>query len=464
MLLDELKVPFRWYDDSARRIGKISECDGYRYRLITPFDRLLPFMYRFKTLGTPTFPVSWKLYKTSDDSLVATLDLNFLHYYNFGTYDYIIYKGDPLDIAMAPGFYYSIIDLDGDGPTLYSEDFYVDCDADGRQIGGDFNDDFNEDFGPLITVGGSLKKYTKLEWWNDCDLGNILYQTGYHNILFFDVDLIRDTPEILEEGTENGLKDFIPTFRKYIDKIRFDDYVPEYILSALLLVRLHKEVVCTTKENLYTGKARQFNVEHTFQNSCYASIVCTFQQETTFLKANCCNNNTITDYYSCPFAYDNLLVNEINCNESACDLEFNFSSSGLLPAGLWWQFGITPTGGSETLSETQDATFTAGPFLHCQEITIRIRSKCTAANGVVSYGQWFTNVYKIGANPRFYQITNNTPNQLDFTYIDRHCEPQAGLVGAGVDFITTCMASGSFATNAAPADYAIADVSSCPPE
>lgn len=300
MILDELKVPFRWYEDVSRLLKNTDDGQSFRFKLITPKDRLLPFMFRYPNDASITFPQTWKVYNSVSGALVIDLAAfvgPYLDYYKFDIYDYVVYKGQDLEIELPEGYHYSVIEM-SDGRIITSEDFWIDCDAEGSVMGEDFSDDFNEDFGPLISTGG-LPKYTKIEWWNNCDIGNLLYQTGYHNILYLESGLERSEPQIIEEGSEDGKKDFVPTFIKYIDNIRFTDFVPEYIITALLPVGMHRNVVITTAKNLYTGSAKNFRCTHEWQNSQFGIIECKFQQETTFLRANCCTNNEITDYYKC---------------------------------------------------------------------------------------------------------------------------------------------------------------------
>lgn len=383
MLLEELKVPFRWYD-AENIIDPLEEikCKGFNYKLITPKDRLLPIMLRWPKAVDPDYPISWKIYNYESSAEVADLTsvgLALLHYYSFGDFDYIIYKGEYLGINLESGYYYSVIELDG-GKQFRSVRFWVDCDAIGNTLGEDFSDDFNEDFGPLNVAGG-LRKYTKLEWWNDCDIDNLLYQTGYHNILYIDSDLRRDAPEIIEEGGEDGKKDFVPTFVKYIDKVNISDFVPEYVVTALLAIRIHKNVVVTTKGNLYTGKAKSFECQHTWQNGCYAFADCRFQQETRFLKANCCENNTITDNNAC-----NVIISPVNATQ---DGNGNFSLSWNLVSGSPNAYRVTSpqiSGGAP--ADVPGTSYgPSGPWANGTVISGTVKPRCVnPVNGVITYG------------------------------------------------------------------------------
>lgn len=324
MLLEELKVPFRWYDDPTRKLKAKEECGNYKYKLITPADRLLPFMIRYPSNGTIQLPISWKIYNSSDDTLAKDLaaHLNLIEYYTTNDFDYLVYKGGSMFLStpLDSGFYYSVIEVQDNYKVLTSEDFWIDCDLAGRFIGSDFSDDFNDDFGPLDTEGG-LKKYTKLEWWHSCDIGPLLYQTGYHNILYFDTELIKDEPQILEESEEDGNKDLIVKFIKYIDNIRFDDFVPEYIVNALLPVRLHKNVAITTKDNLYTGTAKGMIVKHTWYR-CYAKVDITFQQQTIYARGSCCENNVLQNNYECAATISAVTVEFDDTGDNTLHLEW----------------------------------------------------------------------------------------------------------------------------------------------
>lgn len=296
MTLDALKIPFRWYKDPLESNRNNTACKGgERYKLITPNDRLLPFIIKFQPeAGTPG-PAAMSIINsdtgTETNANAITININ---YYRLNDWHYLVYRGDTIaGITLSPAYHYARLTL-ADGSTFESEEFWIDCEASGADFSRDWSADFAEDFGPLYTnTFGGLRKYTKIQWWHSCDIGNLLYQTGYQNVLYLDSELTRDTPDFFEEGKEDGEKTFIPSFQKLVDKILLTDYVPEHVLNALIALPLHKNVLVTTKDNLYIGRALRFEVSFTMEDDCHASVELRFQQENALIASACCTNNAL---------------------------------------------------------------------------------------------------------------------------------------------------------------------------
>lgn len=296
MLIDSLKTPFQWFEDPTQLQANRPECGGQRYQLITPSDRVLPFLIRFRQDSSNHLPATFRIYNADTGDLVEDIAPgSLIEYYKLGQYDYLCYKHQSLGIDLPTGFYQAVIELADGYKTFYSEMFWVDCVEEGRVlVGNEFTDSFAEDFGPLDNISGSLPKYTKLEWWNDCDIERIIYQTGYHNILYFASQPLQGESEITEEGFEDGRKDFIATFSKYRDKYNINDWLPEHVITALLPVKIHKYALITTKSDLYLSIAKNFQTQFNFNKSgCFAEATCTFEPETRLLRSNCCTNNII---------------------------------------------------------------------------------------------------------------------------------------------------------------------------
>lgn len=125
----EIKTPFRWYAKEGLKNKNRKNCRVHEetcgYRLITPYDRLLPFQfYRDTSVATIT---RWEVF-TADGVLAQTLDETIIDVQpitgSTSDCDYILYDGSELSVELQPGYYYSEIE-DSDGNIFYSEDFYV---------------------------------------------------------------------------------------------------------------------------------------------------------------------------------------------------------------------------------------------------------------------------------------------------------------------------------------------------
>ena len=77
--------------------------------------------------------------------------------------------------------------------------------------------------------------YLKLEYWDSCDIGGMIYQFGYKNVMYLDVDVGTPTIEVVEEGAEDGDKNFITFWKKMIKSYKFFIPIPEYQFDTLTL-------------------------------------------------------------------------------------------------------------------------------------------------------------------------------------------------------------------------------------
>lgn len=111
-----------------------------------------------------------------------------------------------------------------------------------------YNDASQKRFSDVFTVVRSVKKYLKLEWWDQKDLifekGRLVYEGGFMNKLFIDSQLGKPEYPFTEEGEERDGYFFV---EKQISEKRykFTFLAPEYLLDALRLVRLSDHVFVT---------------------------------------------------------------------------------------------------------------------------------------------------------------------------------------------------------------------------
>lgn len=131
----------------------------------------------------------------------------------------------------------------------------------------------------------------KLEYWNTCDIGGLIYQFGYHNIMYFDLDVGKPVIETIEEGVEDGEKNFISHFTKMVKKYKIETILPEYQFDAINFAALHdyKQI---TLNNGESARCLTFQVENKGWDDNGADV----QVEISFsvdyiIKTNCCENN-----------------------------------------------------------------------------------------------------------------------------------------------------------------------------
>jgi hypothetical protein len=288
---------------------------------------------------------------------------------------------------MDTGFYYAELEMQ-DTTKYYSEEFWVDGDSEGREIFmGDYSDDFNDDFFNTYEDNlVSLVKYTKLTWWHKCDIGNLLYQTGYVNMLYIDSNLIKLDPEILEEGKEDGEKNFIPSFIKLTDNIEFSDIFPDHIINALEAVSLHDYVFITTKKDGYIGKAKKFSVVNEWISECHGKADVKFQQETVLLRGQCCGDNTLINVNSCPSHISLLQFESSDNGDGTSDVTVYWQVD--LGAGPYRVMSPQVSGGAP--HDTIATTYLLGAFAHGSSIYVTVVPICTSDTGRFNFGNTLT--------------------------------------------------------------------------
>ncbi len=60
-----------------------------------------------------------------------------------------------------------------------------------------------------------MSAYLKIEYWNSVDYGYVLYQDGFKNRIYLDVELERPDYNVTIESDVNGDNQEIPKFRKW---------------------------------------------------------------------------------------------------------------------------------------------------------------------------------------------------------------------------------------------------------
>lgn len=146
--------------------------------------------------------------------------------------------------------------------------------------------------------------YLKIQYRNSCDLGGSLFQDpaeSFYYCMFLNVDVGKPTFEVIEEGREDGERNFIPDLRKLSKQYKFITVVPEYQLDTLYSIMLHDTVFITLK-NGESNRAFNFKVtpgEWT-ENGNMISVVVEFTVRYD-LSLGCCTNEPIrwVDCYPC---------------------------------------------------------------------------------------------------------------------------------------------------------------------
>jgi hypothetical protein len=307
-----VKLPFRWYNSKQKwnhlRKLCLNEC---MYKLITPNNTLLPFQVYFKN-AVPPFTITWSIYTVNED-WVMNLDPQYLKIIKVGNYYYFIYNGSYMEGRgeLQCGYYYSqitITDSAAQTVTWYSEIFYVDLKA--------------NLFYETPELEGQIQCLPVLQWYNECGMvGEIYYgSTGFSNLLYLDSDAVitEIEPKIVQEGFEDGNKEFTATWKKRVTQYKLDiDLLPPYMIEALGEMLLHDVI----KIHLPFGQGSatlnnvSMKVEHEPNgNGCYALASLTFEMDDITVVDKCCTDAGI-DENPC---LDSDIVPQLTMTQSGC--------------------------------------------------------------------------------------------------------------------------------------------------
>jgi hypothetical protein len=140
--------------------------------------------------------------------------------------------------------------------------------------------------------------YLVLEWGNSCDFGNILYQNGFVNRLYLDVDVANPSYPIEEEAQPDGNNDPHPVWQKWQKLYRFEDVVPEYMLDALTLIPMHDTIYISLKSG-EAGKVKEISIsepdwDETLGHLARVTIEFSFD---SIIKTACCENFDLAGCY-----------------------------------------------------------------------------------------------------------------------------------------------------------------------
>jgi hypothetical protein len=135
--------------------------------------------------------------------------------------------------------------------------------------------------------------YIRLEWTNSCDIDDILYQTGYTNQLYLQVDVGKPIYRLTEEGDENGNKEFIKSFQKWEKVYNIDLRVPEFMLESLTMIPLHDHVTLFLQNGQNAVIKDVVISEPVWETEgCFATVNMEFLIDSV-IKTACCNDNVL---------------------------------------------------------------------------------------------------------------------------------------------------------------------------
>lgn len=265
-------MPFKIYTRlSAQNRFKRHCANQNSFSLITRTNRFLPFIIKRDLILDQI--ESWEAYDL-EGGLAHTVVPQETGYeiYTLGTSQYIIYYGAIIDgLVMECGSYYLKI---SDGTNdWFSEVFTV----------GDF------------TTNGN--PYAVLEWSHSHDVGDIIYQTGYVNRLYLDIELGEPDyiteEEVSKDVLGNEIDILVRTQKQYKSTIAA---LPEYLVDSLTLsLQGADEVSITLPENQETIAVIQARAQvlDWINDGCSANVELRFKVEESLVSKTCNSDSTL---------------------------------------------------------------------------------------------------------------------------------------------------------------------------
>jgi hypothetical protein len=189
--------------------------------------------------------------------------------------DYFTYFGTTLLRLMTAGVYYLIITTNN-AKIYYSEYFLVDC-VYGADTG----------LPPSATYS---EIYLIINFSNACNLGDIYYEGGLTQTLWFKSEPMEASFPQEEEGAKNGEGQFVRTFARQVKKYLVrTGTMPDYMVDVFNRMKLHDTIELTDLVG-DTNDVYNLEVEHEWLNTdkYYAKIELTFDyDETVVILASC---------------------------------------------------------------------------------------------------------------------------------------------------------------------------------
>ena len=138
------------------------------------------------------------------------------------------------------------------------------------------------------------EKYTRIDFSNTCDLGDIVYAEGMEQTLWIKSELMEATFPMTPEGSEDGNGLFIPTFRRQ-EKLQVlrTPLITQVMVECLYRLMLHDTItIIDLVGDTWTVKSLETEHEWQGDDKYYALAELTFDLDEVFVIAGCCNNIT----------------------------------------------------------------------------------------------------------------------------------------------------------------------------
>lgn len=135
-------------------------------------------------------------------------------------------------------------------------------------------------------------KYLTINFSNTCDLGDILYQDGFAQTVWFESETMEPSFPNEEEGQKNSDGKFFRTFARQVKKyLSRTMEMPDFMVDVFNRMKLHDTISITDLVgDTYTLHNLEVEHEWLWDDKYYAKIDLTFDYDETVLISACCSN------------------------------------------------------------------------------------------------------------------------------------------------------------------------------
>ena len=133
--------------------------------------------------------------------------------------------------------------------------------------------------------------YICITWWNDTDLGEVLYQTGYKNKIFLNIEIEKPEYNTTIEAEQNGDNAEITMFRKWEKVRKFEAFMQEDLVDAFSFMAIHDNIEITLRTGeVLTVQKHTMRVEPSWEEiGCLAKVNISFVVD--YVTAGSCQTN-----------------------------------------------------------------------------------------------------------------------------------------------------------------------------
>ena len=153
-----------------------------------------------------------------------------------------------------------------------------------------------------------MANYLCISWWNDYDLGDILYQDGYKNKIFLDVEVEKPEYNTVIESDLNGDSVEVTKFRKSEKVYKFEAWMQEDLVDAFALMQIHDNIEVTLQSgDVIQVQKHGLRAEPSWEEiGCLAKVTVTFT-ENYVIAGNCDENKDLGCLCASPGEFGTIL-------------------------------------------------------------------------------------------------------------------------------------------------------------